>query len=34
VPVDGRFNEHRDGFDTPLSDGDRVALVSPFVFCC
>jgi len=34
VLVNGRFNEHRDGLDTPLSDGDRVALVYPFIFCC
>lgn len=33
VLVNGRFNEHRDGFDTRLEDGDRVALVYPFVFC-
>jgi molybdopterin converting factor small subunit len=33
ILVNGRFNEHRDGFDTALDDGDRVALVYPFVFC-
>ena len=33
VLVDGRSNEHLDGFDTRLEDGDRVALVYPFVFC-
>jgi len=33
VLVNGRFNEILDGFDTELSDGDRVALVYPFVFC-
>lgn len=33
VLVNGRFNEHLDGFDTRLEDGDRVALVYPFVFC-
>lgn len=34
VLVNGRFNEHQEGFDTVLSDGDRVALVYPFMFCC
>jgi molybdopterin converting factor small subunit len=34
VCVNGRFNEHLDGLDTPLSDGDRVALIYPFMFCC
>lgn len=33
VLVNGTFNEHLDGFDTELHDGDRVALVKPFVFC-
>jgi molybdopterin converting factor small subunit len=33
VLVNGRFNEHRDGFDTELTADDRVALVNPFVFC-
>lgn len=33
VLVNGRFNECLDGFDTELSDGDRVALVYPFMFC-
>ncbi|AUX10000.1 molybdopterin converting factor, small subunit [Halalkaliarchaeum desulfuricum] len=33
VMVNGRFNENLDGFDTELSDGDRVALVYPFMFC-
>lgn len=33
VCVNGRFNEHLDGFDTTLSDGDRVALIYPFMFC-
>ncbi len=33
VMINGRFNELLDGFDTELSDGDRVALVYPFVFC-
>jgi molybdopterin converting factor small subunit len=34
VAVNGRFNEHLDGLDTELSDGDRVALMYPFIFCC
>lgn len=34
VLVNGRFNEHHDGLDTELDDGDRVALVYPFIFCC
>ncbi|MFB6156485.1 MAG: MoaD/ThiS family protein [Haloferacaceae archaeon] len=34
VCVNGTFNEHLDGFDTRLSDGDRVALIYPFIFCC
>ncbi|MFB6114406.1 MAG: MoaD/ThiS family protein [Halodesulfurarchaeum sp.] len=33
VLVNGRFNEHIDGFDTELEDGDRVSLMYPFVFC-
>ena len=33
VMVNGRFNEHIDGLDTRLADGDRVALVYPFMFC-
>jgi molybdopterin converting factor small subunit len=33
ILVNGRFNENLDGFDTELRDGDRVALVNPFVFC-
>jgi len=34
VLVDGRFNELYDGFHTELDDGDRVALVYPFIYCC
>ena len=34
VLVNGRFNELLDGLDTHLEDGDRVALVYPFMFCC
>jgi len=34
VVVNGAFNEHLDGFDTELDDGDRVALMFPFMFCC
>lgn len=33
VLVNGRFNEHLDGLDTRLHDGDRVSLLYPFVFC-
>ena len=33
VIVNGIFNEHLEGLDTPLEDGDRVALVYPFMFC-
>lgn len=33
ILVNGTFNENLDGFDTELSEGDRVALVYPFVFC-
>ncbi|WP_226481902.1 pterin cluster protein [Natrinema amylolyticum] len=34
VCVNGRFNEHLGGFETELTDGDRVALIYPFMFCC
>ncbi|MXV64287.1 pterin cluster protein [Natronorubrum sp. JWXQ-INN-674] len=34
VCINGRFNEHYDGFETTLEDGDRVALIHPFMFCC
>ena len=34
VAINGQFNEHLDGLDTELEDGDRVALMYPFVFCC
>ncbi|MFB6090697.1 MAG: pterin cluster protein [Halobellus sp.] len=33
ILINGRFNETLDGFDTELDDGDRVALVNPFLFC-
>lgn len=33
VAINGRFNEHIDGLDTELEDGDRVALMYPFMFC-
>ncbi|MWV38939.1 MoaD/ThiS family protein [Natrialba sp. INN-245] len=33
VCINGRFNEHDDGFETELEDGDRIALVYPFMFC-
>lgn len=34
ICVNGQFNENLDGFDTVLNDGDRVALMYPFMFCC
>ncbi len=34
ILVNGRFNENERGFDTRLDEGDRVALVYPFMFCC
>ncbi len=34
VCINGRFNEHYEGFETTLEDGDRVALIYPFMFCC
>ena len=34
VCVNGRFNENLDGLDTELDEGDRVALIYPFMFCC
>ncbi|TYT60644.1 ubiquitin family protein [Natrialba swarupiae] len=33
VCINGRFNEHDDGFETELEHGDRIALVYPFMFC-
>ncbi|MFD1686701.1 MoaD/ThiS family protein [Halobellus litoreus] len=33
ILVNGRFNENLAGFDTKLTEGDRVALVNPFLFC-
>jgi molybdopterin converting factor small subunit len=33
ILINGEFNEMVAGFDTKLSEGDRVALVNPFVFC-
>ena len=33
ILINGTFNENLEGFDTELSEGDRVALVNPFVFC-
>ena len=33
ILVNGRFNEHCNGFDAELEDGDRVALLYPFMFC-
>ncbi|MDL5362149.1 MoaD/ThiS family protein [Halalkalicoccus sp. NIPERK01] len=34
VTINGRFNEHFEGLDTELVDGDRVGLLYPFMFCC
>ncbi|ELY62104.1 MoaD/ThiS family protein [Natronolimnohabitans innermongolicus] len=34
VLINGRFNEHYEGFETELEEGDRIALVYPFLFCC
>ncbi|WP_265111340.1 MoaD/ThiS family protein [Halosolutus halophilus] len=34
VCINGRFNEHYAGFETELEDGDRIALIYPFMFCC
>ncbi|SEO71551.1 hypothetical protein SAMN04487948_104329 [Halogranum amylolyticum] len=34
ICINGRFNEHLGGFDAELRDGDRVALIYPFMFCC
>jgi len=34
VTVRGTFNEHLDGLDTELEDGDPVALMYPFIYCC
>jgi len=34
ILVNGHFNENEKGFDTEIEDGDRVALVYPFMFCC
>lgn len=34
VVVNGTFNEHLDGLDTTLEDGDRVSLLYPFIYCC
>ena len=34
VVVNGTFNEYLEGLDTELDDGDRVALLYPFIYCC
>jgi len=34
VVIDRTFNEHLDGLDTELEDGDRVGLIYPFIYCC
>lgn len=33
VAINGQFNEHIDGLNTELKDGDRVALMYPFMIC-
>ena len=33
VAINGRFNEHLGGLDAELEEGDRVALMYPFMFC-
>ncbi|MGM0371707.1 MAG: pterin cluster protein [Halobacteriota archaeon] len=33
ITINGTFNVHLDGFRTKLEDGDRVAMMNPFVFC-
>lgn len=33
VTINGEFNEHLDGLDSELEEGDRVALIYPFVYC-
>lgn len=33
VTVNGRFNEHLEGLDTKLRDGDRIGLLYPFLYC-
>lgn len=34
VVVNGTFNEHLDGLDTKLEEGDRIGLLYPFIYCC
>ncbi|MEF8812810.1 MAG: MoaD/ThiS family protein [Halovenus sp.] len=34
VTVNGTFNEHIQGLDTELNEGDRVGLMYPFIYCC
>ncbi|WP_158059230.1 pterin cluster protein [Halorussus halophilus] len=34
VTINGTFNEHIDGLDSQLTEGDRVALMYPFIYCC
>lgn len=33
VLINGTFNEHLEGFQTRLTDGDRIALAYPFLYC-
>jgi hypothetical protein len=34
IADNGPFDDHLDGLDTPLADGDRVSLLYPFIVCC
>jgi len=34
VAVNGTFNEHLEGLDTTLEDGDRISMMYPFIYCC
>lgn len=34
ILVNGTFNEHLDGLDTRVQEGDRIALMYPFMYCC
>ncbi|MFT4921161.1 MAG: molybdopterin converting factor small subunit [Haloarculaceae archaeon] len=34
VAINGEFNELLAGLDTEITDGDRVSLLYPFIYCC
>lgn len=34
VAINGEFNELLEGLDTEITDGDRVSLLYPFIYCC